>query len=187
MDLQKDLSDSQIVLMVIPCATYNDATVEVMKQLLGKNVCYVTLNKTYHALKEQFEEKGIDLANVFFIDVISKTTKSLPDMIDNCYFISSPSALTDISIAITTVLEQLNEVENEQSYLIFDSLTTMMIYQKEESMIKFIQSLIMQIKTTKIKSLFYTLDSEEQKDIIKQVQMLVDRVAYWDGGGPKQE
>lgn len=185
MDLQKDLGDSQIVLMMIPSATYNDATVEVMKQLSGKNLCYVTLNKTYYALKEQFEKKGIDLKNVFFIDAISKTIKNIPDTLDDCYFINSPGALTDLSIAITAVLEQMNELVEKESYLIFDSLTTMMIYEKKMPVTKFMQSLITRIRATTTKTLFYTLDLEEQKDLIKQIQMFVDRVAYWGGEGSK--
>ncbi|MDP6671293.1 MAG: hypothetical protein QGI60_05790, partial [archaeon] len=96
-----------------------------MKKLSGKNVCYVTLNKTAESLKELFKKNGVNVDNVVFIDAISKTFKQVPDQTEGCYFIRSPGALTDLSIRIHKLLEHGFE------YLVFDSLTNLLVYEKK--------------------------------------------------------
>ena len=105
MDLVKQLSESSTMLLLVPGAQYNELILDNMKNLSGKNVCYVTLNKTAESLKELFKKNGVNVDNIVFIDAISKTFKQVPDQAEGCYFIRSPGALTDLSIRINKLLE----------------------------------------------------------------------------------
>ena len=148
---------------------YNKTIVDVIKKLKG-NICYVTTNKTYDSLKELFTKKKISINNVVFIDSISKTLKKTPDQSDNVYYVSSPGALTELDLVIGKFLR------HEFDYLVFDSLTNLVIYNKMNTCSKFLTSLINKIKKTKTKAVFYALESKEQTGIIDHASTIVDKV-----------
>ena len=116
MDIAKELSSNQTVLLLMPSMEYNDIIVDTIKKLSKKSVCYVTLNKTFDSLKELFKKKKVNVDNITFIDTISMRIKEAPDQTKNCYFVSSPEALTELSLTI------LKFVKHNFEYLIFVSV-----------------------------------------------------------------
>lgn len=170
MKINKELGKDQTMLLIMPGAEYNQVIADVMKQLSGKRICYITLNKTYDSLKDAFDKKKINTKNLVFIDAISKTIKKVPEKTKDCYFCSSPGALTEISLVITQFLQY------EFDYIVFDSLTNLMIYQKKAPVSRFVSGLINKIKSTQSKAIFYTLNMKEQDDLIREAEMFVDKV-----------
>ena len=175
MNIKKELSSNQTVLLIIDSFGYNNEIVKTIKQLSGQKVCYVTLNKTHDSLKEIFKKNKTDLKNVVFIDAISKTIKNVPNQSDSTYFCSSPGALTEISLVISKFLNHSFE------YLIFDSLTNLLIYQKKAPVAKFVSELVNKIKASKTKAVFYALSVKEQNELIKETGMFVDSVLELKG------
>jgi archaellum biogenesis ATPase FlaH len=169
MDISKELQKNQTILLIMPSADYSRDIISVMKKLKG-NICYVTLNKTFDALKEDFKKNKIKTDNIVFIDAISKTIRQVPDTTEGCYFISSPGSLTEISIAIDRFLR------HNFDYIIFDSLTNMLIYEKKAPVAKFVSSLVNKIRATKTKAIFYALSVQEQQALIAETGMFVDKV-----------
>jgi len=170
LDLKKEMGDSQIAIVVMSGADYNDAVVNIAKQLSSSNLGYVTLNKTYSAMKDLFEKKGISSEKILYVDAISKTVMNVPDQTDGCYYVSSPAAMTELSMAISKLLN------HNFDYIIFDSVTNLLVYEKKEPVIKFMQFLINKIRASKTKAVFYALKMGEQQDIVQQVEMFVDKV-----------
>ena len=173
MDLKTDFSKNQITLLTMSSLEYNDAIVNIMKQLTG-NTCYVTTNKTYDSLKEIFQKNKINTKNIIFLDSISKSLKKTQDNLEDVYFVSSPGALTELSLVIDKFLKQGFD------YLIFDSLTNLSIYQNKNICSKFIIDLISKIKKTKTKAILYALESKDQEDVINKVGGMVDKVIKLD-------
>ncbi len=169
MDIKKEIASAQTLLIVVSPDKYNQLAVQTMKSLKGR-ICYVTLNKTYNALTETFKKNKIPLKNVIFIDAITKTVREVETQTDNCFCVSSPGALTELSLAITEFLK------HEFDYIIFDSITNMMIYEKKGAVEKFLSSLVIKIKATKTKAIFYALPIKEQEEIIKDASLFVDKV-----------
>ena len=175
MDLKPNFSSNQTVLLVMPSVEYNNVIVDTMKNLSG-NICYVTANKTFDSLKETFEKNKVNITNVVFIDAISKTMKKVPDSADSVYYVSSPGALTELSLVIGKF------ISHNFDYIVFDSITNLGVYQKPAMAIKFITSLIDKIKKTKSKAVFYALDTAEQAGIIDSTGAIVDKVIKIGGG-----
>ena len=175
MDIKKELSSNQTILLLMPSLDYNQDIIKIIKQLSGKSVCYLTLNKTHDSLRELFQKKKINTENLVFIDAISKTIKSVPNQTKGCYFCSSPSALTEISLTISKFLKHNFE------YLIFDSLTNLLIYQKKAPVAQFLSSIINKIRDSHTKAVFYALNMEEQEELIKEASMFVDNVIELNG------
>jgi len=168
-NIKKELSQHQTVLLVMPSADYNREIVSVMKGLEG-SIGYVTLNKTFDSLVELFKKNKVKTDKILFIDAISKTIKSVPDQTNSCYFVSSPGALTEISIAVDKILR------HGFDYLVFDSLTNMLIYEKKAPVARFVSSMVNKIRNTKTKAVFYALSVKEQQALIEEAGMFVDKV-----------
>ncbi len=171
MSIKNELSSNKTVLALIPSIEYNKHLVKMVKELSKEgSICYVTLNKTFDSLIELFEKKRINVKNIVFVDAITKTFRHVPDQTEKVYFCSSPEALTEISIAINKLLE------HNFKFLIFDSLTNLIIYAEREPVAKFIASLINKIKTSNTRAIFYAVRIEEQKELINEASMFVDKV-----------
>jgi len=168
-NVKKELDKNQILLLKIPSADYSKDITDIVKQLDG-SIGYVTLNKTFDSLKEEFKKKKINTDNILFIDAISKTIKNAPEMAEGSFFVSSPAALTELSLAIDRLLR------HNFKYIIFDSLTNLMIYEKRAPVSKFISFITNKIRQTKTKAVFYALNIKEQDALIEEAGMFADKV-----------
>lgn len=169
LDIKHELDENQTILLLMPSIEYNDEVLDVAKDLSGKSVCYVTLNKTFSSLNELFKKNKVDIKNFIFVDAISKTLKKTPDQAEGAYFVSSPSALTELSLTITKFMK------HGFDYLVFDSVTNLLIYENKGAVTKFISSIVNKIKGTKTKAIFYAIDIADYRDLIDQVSTFVDK------------
>jgi KaiC/GvpD/RAD55 family RecA-like ATPase len=169
MDIKKELSSNKTILVLMNSSNYNSQLTKIMKSLKGKNICYVTTNKTYESLKEAFVKSKISLEKVVFIDAISKTIKQMPDQSENVYYVSSPGSLTEISLVVSKFLN------HNFDYLIFDSLSNLGIYNKMNLCVKFMVSLSNNIKKSDTRSLFYFIGNKKD-EILNHASMFVDKV-----------
>ena len=71
----------------------------------------------------------------------------------------------------------INEfIQHSFDYLLFDSLTTLLIYhRKEEIVIKFLSSIINVLKAFNCKGIFYVLNTDEHQLLIDEATMLMDK------------
>ena len=115
-------------------------------------------------------EPNIDLNNFIFIDGITKSIGKVENR-DNCYFVSSPQALTELSIVIAEFLKY------QFDYVIIDSLTTLLIYQKsEQPVMKFLSNIVHKIKESGSRGIFYALNIEEHNLLIQEASMITDKL-----------
>ena len=170
MNIAKELSENQIILLLVPSIDYNNLVVDIARHLSSKSVCYVTTNKTYDSLNELFQKKKVHLKNIAFIDTISETIKETPKQSEAVYFISSPGALTETSLVINQFLR------HGFNYLIFDSITNLLIYQKKAQVAEYLLSLVNKIKSSGTKAVFYALKTKEQEELIDEMGTFVDKV-----------
>ena len=145
---------------------------DLMRQIQDKKVAYVSLNKTYSTILKDLKRKSIKHENFFVIDTRSEKIETLDDTkVHNVCFLSSPAALTELSITISHILKT-----NHFDYIIFDSLTNLAPYQKRDIIIKFLSSLANKIKSSKTKAIFYALDVKDGKELIQQASVYMDNV-----------
>jgi len=170
MELAKELKENQVVLLLVEGLEYNDLSLKVARELFGKKVCYVTLNKTCPSILETFSKAKIKSDNVKFVDAISKTITGKAKDTDSCLYLSSPGALTELSIAISEFIKK------GYDYIIFDSLTNLLIYQGKGPVAKFVANLITKIKASKTRAVFYALKVDQHQELIQEASMFVDKV-----------
>lgn len=169
--LQDGLGKGEVSVIVFS-ENYQEALKNVIKDVEKKfkKVCYITTNKPYHELVLIFKKNNINLKRFGFIDAITNTVTK-PPKTKQCVFVSSPNALTELSIAINKVSKVLRP-----DLYIFDSLSSLLVYEKGPVLIKFVHSLINSIKTYKIGATFTILESDIDSKLMKDLKMFADKV-----------
>lgn len=173
--------DGEIIVLLIPDEDYSRRVMDITKDLLkiSDHLCYITLNLPYRSLVKNFGERGIDVNKFYFIDAITQTaemTKNVP----NCEYVSSPGALTELSLAISNILEL-----QEFDYLVFDSLSTLLVYESPLIVTKFIHSLMAKIRVIGTKAIFTCLKQDTDSILLKDINMFADKILnieYWGRG-----
>ena len=173
MGIQKELVDNDIILSIFAKSYYNESIYEVLSELKGKKICYVSLNKTAENLENTFKFHRLPTNKMFFIDTVSRGIGKNSER-SNTLYVSSPAALTELSIAITESL-RLGKFD----VVLFDSLSTLNIYRMENSAAqRFTSSVINKIKSSKKQGIFTCLEEDTNSDLIKNSFMYVDKVLY---------
>lgn len=167
MDIKKELENNNSILLYMPNNAYSESLIKIVKQLSNPGGLYVTLNNPYTTLAKKFRGEGINPDKFFFIDAISSSVK-LESTTENCIFVSGPTALTQLSIAIITFVEK-----QKPPIIIFDSLSSLIIYLPVKSVIGFTQSMATKFKEHDVKAIFPIIKNEE---LVKNISMFIDKV-----------
>jgi hypothetical protein len=170
-NLKKEIEDNQIIVLVIPNKSYLDRLILLIKTLIKEGkILYISINKPYFTLMDSFQKHAISKDHFFFIDAITRTVKK-PEPTKNVEFISGPSALTELSLNISATLKK------QKFYcVLFDSLSTLLIYQNMLMVTKFAHSTISMLRTCKVKLIFTVLSGDISSDLTKDLSMFADKV-----------
>ncbi|MCK4997568.1 hypothetical protein KAS08_04640 [Candidatus Pacearchaeota archaeon] len=168
-NIKSELKLNHTILFTMPSGEYNKNIVDVARALSG-NVCYITTNKTLDSLRENFTKKKVNMKDIIFIDTISKAMMKVPDQSEGVYYVSSPGALTELSLVVKKFLK------HEFDYLVFDAVTNLLTYQSVNMCSKFVADLVDKVKKSKTRSVFYAIESAENEAMISKVGTVVDKV-----------
>jgi len=160
---------AKVVLTLTAAENLVSANCEIIKKSseAGNRTVVITMNNPSPILKDLYRSENIDLSNVYFIDAITKyALGSLPADIDNSVFITSPSNLTDIGIAVT---EMLKENPDERTVVLLDSVNTMLIYMPTPTLTKFMHFISSKLRL--MKSTGFYLSVKEGLDPILLMQL----------------
>ena len=155
---------------------YNKSLKAYLKKNVPKegNVLYVTLNKTYLEIEEFLSQGKLKSDRFFFIDGVTTKLFQAKTCV-NCAFFDS---LDDLS-AFTDAL--LNTIKiNKIGFLVFDSISSMMIYRQDYEIISFLESIWPYLKKLGVDAKFIALSDDRNRPAIKQLAMMVDDTVLYD-------
>lgn len=143
---------------------------DVIRKHNGQDILYISTSIGVDALISSLKDADIDTSDIRILDCVTSTVVK-PKKQKNCIFVSSPAALTDISIALNKALDAGCDL------VVLDSLSTLMIYSKEDVLIHFVHHLVNEVGM-KIGATLLLSISEADKGsyIYKKVASLVDEV-----------
>jgi hypothetical protein len=167
---EKEISASQIIISILPEEPLQATRLEIFKSLIAnsKNFCCISFSKPYTTLMAEFKSCGIDTA--FIIDTLTTSVHQPPKVAD-CIFIQSPSSLTDISVAVSKVM-----AEKPQVNLVLDSLSSLLLYENQYTLIKFLHNLINKVRLANSKLVVLVLRKDAECKLLKDLEMFVDSV-----------
>ncbi|OGM02767.1 hypothetical protein A3K72_00185 [Candidatus Woesearchaeota archaeon RBG_13_36_6] len=169
MSLVDDIKQNQVVLFVISKKDYTEMLLDVIKAVekASDKVCYVTINRPYNNILLQLKNNKVNLGKFFFVDAITSTVQT-PEQVENCIFVASPDALTDLSLAFSQALGKCD-------IALFDTMSTLVIYQDIGSVLKFMHNIVTKLRVGNKKGVLIAL-KEDSEELIKDLHMFVDKV-----------
>lgn len=175
LDLKKDIKKGQVIVLIIPNEQYTKKTAEIAKYLsLEYNaVCYVSLNKLFSSLSENLKASKVNLNKFLFVDGITKSASPNVEKQDNVIYVESAAALTELSLTITKVFDT-----GKFEILFFDSLSSLLVYNKSEIVGKFVHSTINKLKAKGITAVFTALEGDTNSNLLKECSMYCDNIVH---------
>jgi len=170
--IEKAVKENDVILILVPNRLYSEKIMDITKtvSLLSERICYVTLNRPCKTLLKDFEENKIDSGKFFFVDCVTKKVKEEEEG-EQVVYVSSPKALTEMSIVMKKLLEA-GEIETT----IFDSLSTLLVYEDPHVIVKFAHSIISMFRTLGSKGILISLKDDMKSEVVKDLNMFVDEV-----------
>ncbi|MCD6495818.1 MAG: CBS domain-containing protein [Candidatus Aenigmarchaeota archaeon] len=168
-DLRQEIQNNDILTFVIPNALYPTDSISIFKAVseVVPQCLFVTVNKPHFSLKKILSKHGINADGFFFIDASSEEGESGEG--ENFEHVKSPANITEIMMAIDKKLD-----EKKYFGLIFDSVSTLLTYQKEEIVTRFVHSLVNKLRERHVKAVFLCTKEDMNTSLMKNLNMLAD-------------
>jgi len=167
------IQKGKINILIIPNEMYSETLKKIVKNLSDQFeiISYVSLNKSYPSLMNFLKENGADFEKFIIIDPITKISELKDINTDQLIHVSSISALTELSITINKVLEK-----TKSEALIVDSLSTLLIYNDEALITRFVHSLIGKVRAFGTTAILPILARDSKTSLIEDLSMFVDKI-----------
>ena len=149
----EEADDVFSVILALPKEDYETCYTRLAKYITegDSNVIYVTMNKDSSDLIRELEKEKVDLNKVVFVDAVTKMISGRQLQGKQFTYLDSPSNLLEIIIAVE---KEVKKVPEGKAFVIFDSINTLLIYNPEVVVEKFIHSLSQKTKDWGCKSVF---------------------------------
>lgn len=143
---------AKIILQEIDPETYVKDSMKVVKTFAkNKNPLFVSLNRNYDSLIQNFSEAKIDSRDFFFIDAVTKRINNIYPNKENVIFLESPQDLTVLSITLSELIDKIKGPK----IIFFDSVTVLFIYNSANSVNKFLNFITNKMRNLDIDIVFF--------------------------------
>ncbi|MDO8873537.1 MAG: hypothetical protein Q7V05_12545 [Methanoregula sp.] len=172
----EDLDKKQIFLILATPANIRQRNIELIKEISsnGYHTIIVTINFPYNILSKHYTENGVDLKTVSFIDAVTRNSignaENIPGVVR---FVNNPANLTDLGIAVTEVLK---ENSGKKVCILYDSVSTMLIYLSSQNISKFIHFITNKLRLMDLSGVFLAVEKGLDPMLISQLTTFVDTV-----------
>jgi len=164
-----------IVLFTVDFKDYDEANMVLLKHMIRRKKAhgiYISINKPYANIVPILEKNGVDTSKLFFIDCITKSAGGMAERKENCLFISSPTNLTDLGIALDDAIESLGK----EKFIFLDSVSTLLIYHDQNTVLHFSHFLTSRARVKEFYGIFITVESEADARLVKTLSQFCDKV-----------
>jgi hypothetical protein len=172
----EELEQKKIFLLLASPGTIRQRNIEVIKELssLGYHTVMITTNFPYSILTKLYTQSGVPQNSVSFIDAVTRnsvgTAENIPGVVR---FINNPANLTDMGIAVTEVLK---EHAGQKVCIMYDSVSTMLIYLSSANISKFIHFVTNKLRLMDVSGVFLAVEKGLDPMLMTQLTTFVDTV-----------
>jgi len=167
MDLKKELEKNSSIILSVPSKDYNQSVLDILKQVSGYSIHYVTLNKTSDSLTSSINKNSIGANEICYIDGITKTAIEKTSETKGTNFLNSPDDLEGLK-------NSLMKDKHNHEIIVIDSLSTLLIYKSQEIIVKFIKDLLNKVKSKNI--ILIVLQGDKEKLLVNELKGNVDKI-----------
>jgi len=151
----------------------DDAVKKAIKE--NKTLLFVLTDKNPEQLKQELLKEKIFFKNLYFVDCYSQQAGLNCQKSESIKYVSGPLALNELSIAVSDF--QRGFLKKETLHLIiFDSLSTLLMYSNAEAIGRFLQILISKIKNLEGDVVFTIEQGMHDEKAVVTIEHLMDSV-----------
>jgi len=155
-------------ILVSSPADYNSTCASAVSYFTSKfKGLYVSLSKPSGIISSDFSKKRVNVGNLYFIDSAGKGVEKDK----NCIHISNNQSLTELSLAITSLVK-----ENDFGFFIFDSVSTLLMYNELDSVERFMHFIITKIRNIGTATIILAVDEEKSNKLVSVIAQFCDKV-----------
>ncbi len=132
---------------------------------------YITLNTPCNTIMCQCEDLGLNPSKIHFIDGITRKSGIKETRANNCSYIESPSALTELSIILTTATNS-----GKFDFLFLDSISTLLVYNDLELTERFVHHLVSKLRNLEMCGVLIAIDEEKSRKLADIVSQFCDKL-----------
>ena len=169
----KNLPENFVVMAIVPFKHFEEANLHLLSILVEKynaKGSYITVNRPYKNMVQLLKRGNVNVENLFFIDCITKGSEEKSNT-KNCYFVGSPSNLTEIAIALDPVFK-----EGKHKFIFLDSLDTLTVYNSVESVIRFAHFLTSKVRLHDISGVLLAVHENSDERMVIELAQFCDKV-----------
>ncbi|MCJ7572626.1 MAG: hypothetical protein MUO82_12270 [Candidatus Thermoplasmatota archaeon] len=166
-----ELKNYESVLIVEDAKSLRVTVNNILKILQDKPVIYLNLTNIYNSLMSDLKKDGIKINNILFIDCITQIVGGNDSNQENVIFIKNPNDLTSIGIAISQFFESIPD----EKWLILYAFSILKIYNKEDTILRFIQSIFENASANNAKIVILSTQIKNE-NLIKKMALFFEKV-----------
>ena len=173
---REDLEKRQLFLILATPSDIRQRNIDLIKEISsnGYHTIIVTINFPYTILSKLYAENGVDLSTVSFIDAVTRNSigsvENIPGVVR---YVNNPANLTDLGIAVTEVLK---DHSGKRVCILYDSVSTMLIYLSSTNISKFIHFVTNKLRLMDISGIFLAVEKGLDPMLMSQLTTFVDTV-----------
>ena len=141
----------------------------------NKAILFVLTDKNPGQVKKELIESKIFFKSVYFVDCYSMQTGGECKEEENVKYVSGPLALNEMSIAISEFERDFLRKETPYA-IIFDSLSTLLMYSNANAIARFLQVLIAKIRNFGGNAVFTLEEGMHDPKDIATIEHLMDGI-----------
>ena len=133
-----------------------------------QNGLYISTNKSVEKIINALKKEGrVKTDKLCFVDCMTESSK----MYGNIYY-CPPQNLTDLNLAIGRMLDTHEKI----GFVVFDSLSTLFIYNETKPVEKFVTTLLRRFTDKKINGIFITTKTTNNAAALEDLSIFFDEV-----------
>ena len=177
----EELGRQKIFLVLSSPQAIRQRNIDLIREIsaLGFHTIVITTNFPYDILTKLYQAEGVDPSSVSFIDAVTLNSlgnaKDIPQVVR---YVNSPGNLTDLGIAVT---EALKEHSGKKICILYDSVSTMLIYISSANISKFVHFVTNKLRLMNISGIFLAVEKGLDPLLMAQLTTFVDMVVDSDG------
>jgi len=174
-ELETILVKKGLYIVISKTDNYSEHNVAATSVLMKKKDAlglYVTLNSPYKKVLEDLKKNKIETKKLYFIDGASKVSKKEKEA-DSCTYLESNSSLTNLSLVISASIKT-----GKFSFLFFDSISTLLVYNNFESTQRFLHYLINNIRNQDLTLVLRAVEEEKTNKLLPILSQFCDKCIF---------
>ncbi|MDD1694553.1 MAG: hypothetical protein LUQ71_07495 [Methanoregula sp.] len=172
----REIEQKKIFLILASPATIRQRNIEIIKEIsdLGYHTVVITTNFPYSVLSKLYTQRGVSPDSVSFIDAVTRNSignaENIPGVVR---YINNPANLTDMGIAVTEVLK---DHAGKKICIMYDSVSTLLIYLSSANISKFIHFVTNKLRLMDVSGIFLAVEKGLDPMLMTQLTTFVDNV-----------